>query len=72
LIVAVGSSSASAARAVEPIAAEFAIKSQWDDEPVENLEPAPKTERASREYSWEQQYAETDAKGSVSDLWERS
>jgi concanavalin A-like lectin/glucanase superfamily protein len=65
LIVAFATSSASTALAVDPIAAEVAVKSQWDDEPVENLNAAPNTERASKRYSWEQQYAETDAKGGL-------
>ena len=65
LIVAAGSSSDSTAPAIEPIAAEFAVESQWDDEPAGNLEPAPKTERASKKYTWEQQHAKTDAKGGL-------
>ena len=62
-IVAVGNLSQSAESAVKPAGPEIAVQSQWDDEPVERLEPAPKTGRTSREYSWEQQYARTDAKG---------
>ena len=65
LIVAVGNRSQSTESAVEPAGAELAVQSQWDDEPVEHLEPAPKTERTSREYSWEQQHAKTDAKGGL-------
>ena len=65
LIVAVASSSQSTAPAIEPIASELAVKSDWDDEPVEKLEHAPKTERTSKQYIWEQQLAKTDAKGGL-------
>jgi len=44
---------------------ELAARAPWDDEPVERLEPAPKAERTSQRYSWEQQHAKTDTKGGL-------
>ena len=64
-IVAVASHSRSTESAAEVAGADGAVQSQWDDEPVERLEPAPKTERTSKKYLWEQQHAKTDAKGGL-------
>ena len=55
----------SSAPAFGQISALPADKSLWADEPVEQLAPAPRTERTSKQYSWEQQYAKTDSSGAL-------
>ena len=65
LIAAPGTPSESTEVAVEQAGPARTIQSQWDDEPVENLEPAPKTARAPKKYSWELQHAKTDDKGDL-------
>jgi len=66
-IVVVGNRSQSSELAIELAGAELPVRSQWGGEPVERLEPAPKTERTSRGYPWERQYARIDAKGGL--IW---
>jgi len=65
LILAPGSPSELTGQAVESITAARVIPPQWEDEPVERLPPAPRTERTPKKYTWEQQHAKTDAKGGL-------
>ena len=65
LLVAVGRPSESTESAGEAAAAEFTVESPWDGEPVEPLQPAARPERTPKQYSWERQYARTDAKGNL-------
>ena len=65
LVATAGSPSESAESAVEPVTAELVVQSQWDGEPVEQLKPAPRTDRTPKKYTWEEQHAKTDAKGGL-------
>ncbi len=61
LIAALGNPSA----AMEPGIAALTHKSQWDDEPIEHLEPARRIPRTPKRYSWERQHARTNEKGGL-------
>ncbi len=65
LTIVVGIPSGPAELLSETVSEESAVKNQWDDEPIEKLEPAPRGRRVAKKQIWEERHAKTNATGGL-------